>query len=146
MRAQDVMTTSIHTLGPEDSVGKCAAAMDELNVGFFPVVDGEGRLVGVITDRDIAVRVVARGAPPNVALRDVMTSELVVCGPDDDLVEVERRMAEAHVSRIPVAAPYGRCVGVVSLSDIARCDERSRVGRLLAAISAREANPPPTLG
>jgi CBS domain-containing protein len=115
----DVMTRGVRTLGPEDTVVQAAQAMDELNVGVIPVVDGE-TLVGVVTDRDIVVRGVARECEPGTTrLADVMSAHVRCARENADIDEVLSHMAELQIRRMPVVDASQRLVGIVSLGDIA---------------------------
>ncbi len=145
MRCADLMTSTVHTCREDATAAECARLMGERSIGFVPVVDADGRVVGVVTDRDLAVRVLGAGRPPRTRLAEVMTARLVTASPHDDLREVERAMADARISRIVVTGPSRRCLGIVSLSDIARVEEGSRAAGVLRAVSAREAAPPPPL-
>jgi CBS domain-containing protein len=121
------------------TVESCARMMKDNNVGFLPVVDAEKRVVGVITDRDLAVRVLAEGLTPETPVGSVMTRDVRICHPDDKLQEAERRMSRARKSRLVVIDDDGHCVGVISLSDIAQADTRIRAGGVLRAVTRREA-------
>jgi signal-transduction protein with cAMP-binding, CBS, and nucleotidyltransferase domain len=83
-------------------------------------VDDSGSVVGIVTDRDLAIRAIASGKDFNTKLNDLMTPMASCCGPDDDLRDVEQKMAELQVRRIPIIDADGRCVGIVSQADIAR--------------------------
>jgi CBS domain-containing protein len=115
----DVMTRDVRTLGPNDSVVAAARCMDELNVGVIPVCDG-GKLVGMVTDRDIVVRGVAQeGELRSMKLADVMSAHVRCAHADDDVDKVLSEMAEAQIRRLPVVDEGERLVGIVSLGDIA---------------------------
>jgi CBS domain-containing protein len=121
------------------SVEDCARMMKDNNIGFLPVVDQDKRVVGVITDRDLAIRVLAEGVPPETPVGNVMTRDVRVCHPDDKLQEAEWKMSTTRKSRLVVADDDGHCVGVISLSDIAQADTRIRAGGVLRAVTRREA-------
>lgn len=115
----DVMTRGVRTMKPGDSVVDAARCMDELNVGVIPVCDGE-RLVGMVTDRDIVVRGLARdGEVKALKLADVMSSHVRCAREEDDVDEVLGEMAEAQIRRLPVVDGNQRLVGIVTLGDIA---------------------------
>jgi len=115
----DVMTRDVRTLSPGDSVVDAARCMDELNVGVIPVCEG-GKLVGMVTDRDIVVRGVAqKGEIGSIRLADVMSGHVRCARPDDDVDRVLGEMAEAQIRRLPVVDGNQQLVGIVSLGDIA---------------------------
>jgi CBS domain-containing protein len=135
--AADVMTESVRTASPHADLATVAALMRDENIGIVPVVDDAGRLLGVITDRDIVVRVDAEAAPVElVRVADVMTTNPVTVLPDDDLHEVIDRLGEEGLQRILVADASGRLRGIISLSDLARrADLPERIQDTLDQIS-----------
>jgi CBS domain-containing protein len=119
-RAEDVMTEGVKTAAPETDLAAVATIMRDEKVGIVPIVD-RGRLVGVITDRDIVVRVDAEAAPVDlVRAADVMTTGLITVRPEDDLMEVIDRMGQEGLQRILVADDDARLLGIISVSDLAR--------------------------
>ena len=98
-------------------------------------------MLGAITDRDIAIRIVAEGRPPTTAAADVMTAEVVACRPDDDVTEAEQLMGRRQKSRMIVTDENGRLVGVISLSDIAQVEEGLRASETMRQVTEREARP-----
>jgi CBS domain-containing protein len=115
----EIMTRDVRTMGPNDSVVDAARCMDELNVGVIPVCDG-GKLVGMVTDRDIVVRGVAQqGEVKSMKLADVMSAHVRCAKEDDDVDQVLSDMADAQIRRLPVVDGNQRLVGIVSLGDIA---------------------------
>jgi CBS domain-containing protein len=116
----EVMTRDVRTMAPGDSVVAAARCMDELNVGVIPVVEN-GRLVGIVTDRDIVVRGVAaqEGELANMRLADVMSAHVRCAREEDDVDQVLGEMAEAQIRRLPVVDGGQQLVGIVSLGDIA---------------------------
>ncbi len=119
MRAADVMTREVQVVRPNNSLQEAAAIMDRLNVGFLPVHDGK-RVVGVITDRDIAVRAVSADLSPNMTnVEDVMTDEVHYCLDDDAVDDVVKHMIDIQIRRLLVFTHDNQLVGVVSLGDIA---------------------------
>ncbi len=137
MLCEEIMKREVECTGLNDSAQSAAQRMLEENIGFLPVCDQAKRAIGTITDRDIAVRLVARGLPASVKIADIMTREVVSCGPKDDVRKAERLMARNHKSRIVCLDDDGYLVGVISLSDIAEKD-RDRAGQTLAEVSERE--------
>ena len=132
---RDVMTSNPCTIDAEKSVAYAAKMMQEEDVGLAPIVEGE-KLIGMLTDRDIAIRVVAEGRNPDqVKVRDVASTRLVTVDPQQDLDEALRMMAKHQVRRLPVVEEDGRLVGVVAQADIAREGDDSRTGQLVEEIS-----------
>jgi CBS domain-containing protein len=134
----DVMTRDVRTMKPNDTVGDAARCMDELNVGVIPVCDGD-RLVGMVTDRDIVVRGVAKqGEVKSMKLADVMSGNVRCVKEDDDVDQVLSEMAEAQIRRLPVVDENQHLVGIVTLGDIAAksVDEEADVGTSLGDISS----------
>ena len=143
MHCRDVMLPYVYKSYETDSVHLCARKMLEENVGFLPVVDQHEKLIGVITDRDLTIRVLAENRPGSTQVGTVMTNgELLTCRPDDDLKRVEERMMEAKKMRVPVVDDLGECVGIISLSDIAQSERSWRTAHLLREISWRASEPP----
>jgi CBS domain-containing protein len=118
MKVSDCMTRDVRLAAPDQSLREAAALMAELDVGVLPVGENE-RLVGMITDRDIAVRGVACGRGPDSTVREVMTDNVKYCFADQSLEEVSRNMGDIQVRRLPVVDREKRLVGIISLSDIA---------------------------
>jgi CBS domain-containing protein len=140
MRCIDIMKTHVQSVAMDDTIQAAAEKMALANVGFLPVSDDAGRLVGTITDRDITIRAVAKGRiPAECAVQEVMTRDLVACRPDDDLATVEQLMGQTQKSRLLVTDEGGRLVGVLSLSDIAENEPGRRVAKTLREVAAREA-------
>jgi adenylylsulfate kinase len=139
MRCHEVMTNEVSTCFEADTVLRCAELMRDRAVGFVPVVDEDGRVSGVVTDRDLAVRVVATGRTVTTPVSAIMTRDVRVCHPGDDLQVAEGRMAVLRKSRLVVVDDFGRCLGVISLSDIAQADSRSHAADVLYAVTRREA-------
>jgi CBS domain-containing protein len=113
--------------------------MRDQNVGFLPVCEQRTKPVGTITDRDIAIRVVAEDKPNTTPVDQVMTSEVISARPDDDLQTAQELMAKHHKSRIMCVDDRGMLVGVISLSDIAQHEDQGRASRTLREVSEREA-------
>ena len=143
MLCRDVMNKDVVVCAEGDTVAECARLMREHCIGFVPVVDGGGQVSGVVTDRDLALRVVAEGRPANTTLRTVMTPDVRICRPWDSLRAAERKMAAVRKSRLVVADEDGCCAGVISLSDVAQADTRALAGHVLYEITQREARPIP---
>lgn len=145
MICRELMRSPVISCHLDAPAARTAALMRTRKLGFIPVCDDEGRVVGTVTDRDLAIRVLAECSVPGDArlqaitpLRFVMTPGPVTCSPDDDLEHAEELMRRFHKSRIICVDAERRPVGVISLSDIARRDRAARVGELLRDITERE--------
>ncbi len=129
-------------MGPDDSLLAAARAMRELDIGFWPVVDAAGVLVGVLTDRDIVVRACAEDAHPSaVTVGSVMTRGATTCAGEDPIGVAEAKMRRHRVLRIVVTDDRGAPIGVISLSDVAQYEPPSRVGRTLQSVAERKYAP-----
>jgi CBS domain-containing protein len=132
---RDVMTKSPRSLESGASVMEAARLMRDEDAGIIPVVEGE-KLVGTVTDRDIAIRVVAEGrSPENITVGEIASRELVTIDPQQDLDEALRLMARHQVRRLPVVEEDGRLVGIVAQADIARNASDEKTGDLVEDIS-----------
>lgn len=118
MLVRECMTREVAMTHPQETLAEAARAMAECDSGVLPVSEGD-RLVGMITDRDIAVRGVAEGLGPNDRVEAVMTCEVKYCFEDDDVEDVLQNMGDLQVRRLPVLSRAKRLVGIVSLSDLA---------------------------
>ena len=125
MRAKEIMTRDPDCLRGDDTARHAAQVMRDRDCGCVPIVDDGGKVVGIVTDRDLAVRGIAAGKDPNTKLNDLMTPVASTCGPDDDLRDVEQKMAELQVRRIPIVDMEGRCLGIISQADIALAASRN---------------------
>lgn len=130
----EVMTPQVKLATPDQTIQQVAGMMADLDAGIIPVTDKD-RLIGMVTDRDIAVRAVARGLPPETQVRQVMSKEVKYCFDDDDLDEVARNMADIKVRRLPVINHDKRLVGILSLGDMAVEDGPDNAGAALCGIS-----------
>jgi CBS domain-containing protein len=138
MRCDEIMKRQVECVAPNDTVQTAAAKMRDQNIGFLPVCDESGAVVGTLTDRDIVVRCVADGMV-NARVSDVMTSQVVACGPRDDVHEAERLMGQHRKSRIMVVDESGILAGIISLSDVAQHESGARAARTMREITDREA-------
>jgi|SRR5690242_13282034 len=134
MKISDAMTPDVQLVGPNQSIQEAAHTMEEIDAGILPVFEND-RLIGMITDRDIAIRGVARGLKPDAKVRDVMSTEVLYCFQDDDIKEVVRNMKDIKVRRLPVLDRNKRLVGIVSLGDIAIMEGPSMAGDAICGIS-----------
>jgi CBS domain-containing protein len=131
----EVMTSKVCSIDADRPVAYAAKMMRDEDVGLAPIVEGE-RLVGTLTDRDIAIRVVAEGKDPQTTfVRDVASTDLVTVDPEQDFDEALRLMAQHQVRRLPVVEEDGRLVGVVAQADIARQSEDRKTGEVVERIS-----------
>jgi CBS domain-containing protein len=119
MKISDVMTRDAKMANPDDTLQDAAKLMKDCDCGVLPVRD-EDRLIGMITDRDIAVRAIAEGKGPNSQVRDAMTMEVKYCFEDEDIDHVCENMGDIQLRRLPVMDRNKRLVGIVSLGDLAR--------------------------
>ena len=119
MKVSEAMSQDVRIAAPNQSICDAARLMAELDTGALPVGDND-RLVGMITDRDIAIRAVAEHKSPDTRVQEVMSHEVLYCFDDQDIREVARNMGEKQVRRMPVVNRSKRLVGIVSLADIAR--------------------------
>ena len=119
MKVSEVMTREVRTVSPDQTAKEAASFMLSEDAGSMPVSEG-GRLLGMITDRDIAVRGVARGHGPETPVRELMTEDVVCARDDDDVEEVAARMSRAQVRRMPIIDSNEQLCGIVSLGDLAR--------------------------
>jgi CBS domain-containing protein len=132
---KDVMTSNPCSIDAEKSVAYAANMMREEDVGLAPIVEGD-KLIGMLTDRDIAIRVVAEGRNPDqVKVADVASKQVVTIDPQQDLDEALRIMAKHQVRRLAVLEEDGKLVGVVAQADIAREGDDMQTGKLVEEIS-----------
>lgn len=121
-KVADYMTRMVEHLLPELTVREAAALMKDRNIGCYPVCDG-GRVVGMLTDRDLALRVLAEGRDPDlVRVDEAMTRNVVCCGEDESLSEVTERMGQHQVRRMPVVSRDGALIGLITLGKLASTD------------------------
>ena len=119
MKVSEVMTSDVQTVTPDQSAREAASFMLRAEAGSIPVTEGD-KVIGMITDRDIAVRGVAEGRGPDTLVRELMTDHIICARQGDDVDDVARRMSEEQVRRLPVLDDDGRLCGIVSLGDLAR--------------------------
>ena len=134
MKVSEAMTKDVRVANPEQTLRQAARMMAELDAGVLPVGEDD-RLIGMITDRDIAIRGVARGKGPKAKVREVMTADVKYCFDDQDLGEVTRNMADIQVRRLPVMNHDKRLVGILSLGDIAISPDGKDTSEALSGIS-----------
>jgi len=134
MKVRDIMTRDVKIVSPADPLQSAAKLMEEYDFGMVPVGEND-RLVGMLTDRDITVRAVARGlAPDRATVRDAMTTDVKYVYDDESVDDVSHHMSELQVRRLPVLNREKRLVGIVSLGDLAVKDQKD-AGEALHSIS-----------
>jgi CBS domain-containing protein len=134
MRVSDAMTRDVRIANPGQSIREVAKIMAEIDAGSMPVGEND-RLVGMITDRDIAIRAVAAGKGPDTPVREVMSEEVKYCFDDEDLEHVAQNMGEIQMRRLPVVNRDKRLVGIVSLGDVAQNEDAKTIGKATAQVS-----------
>ena len=121
MKISKLMTKDVVSCQPTDTLERAAQLMWERDVGCLPVLDAEGRVVGMITDRDVCMAAYTQGGPLSATpVSRAMATQVWSCDPEDSVVDAERRLALHQLHRLPVIDNYRRLIGIVSLNDIAR--------------------------
>ncbi len=136
MKIRDVMTGPVIRVGPEESVAVAARTLNQYNIGALPVCGGDGRLCGLVTDRDLVIRCLASGRNPEYTpVKQVMTRNVVSAQPDMDTQEAARIMGQQQIRRLPVME-NGKLCGMVSLGDLANHRQTTgEAGNALTKIS-----------
>ena len=134
MRISECMTQNVQVASPDQTLRDAARAMADLDAGVLPVGEND-RLVGMITDRDIAVRGIAEGKGPDAKIRDVMSAEVRCCFDDQEVDDVLQNMGNLKLRRMPVISRDRQLVGIVSLGDLAATGEAAPAGEALGGIS-----------
>jgi CBS domain-containing protein len=139
MRCEEIMKRSVECVTAKDSVQLAARKMRDENIGFLPVCEDGSKVIGTITDRDIAIRACADDRPASkTKIGDVMTREVIGCQPSDDIAKAQELMSQHHKSRMLCIDEAGKLVGVLSLSDIAQ-HQAEAGGKTLRDVTSREA-------
>lgn len=134
MKVRDIMTAPVESIESTDSIESAAKRMAEKDIGSLPVLS-DRKLVGMVTDRDIAVRAVATGLAASNPVDRVMSENVATCSPDDDIASVLALMSREQIRRMPVCQDRGQVVGFVALGDLAERDpDKKEVGETLADI------------
>lgn len=134
MKVSEAMSRDVRIASPDETICDAAKAMAAIDAGALPVGEND-RLVGMITDRDIAVRAVAEGKGPDTPIREVMTRDVKYCFDDEDLQHVASNMGDTRVRRLPVVNRDKRLVGIVSLGDIAMVEGRAAASEAIMGVS-----------
>jgi CBS domain-containing protein len=134
MKVSEVMTRDVKTVRPDQTAKEAAKFMLNENAGSMPVSEGD-RLVGMITDRDIAVRGVAKGYGPETPVRELMSAEIICARENDDIEEIAAKMSQAQVRRLPVIDDNERLCGIVSLGDLSRETDDESATQALEGVS-----------
>lgn len=134
-KISEVMTRDrVLIIDPEQPISKAAEMMAKADIGSLPVGEGD-RMIGMVTDRDIVLRAVARGLGPGTRVRDVMTKDIKYCYDYEDVGEVTRNMADLGVRRLPVVNRDKRLVGIMALSNVAATDDGACKETLLRGVA-----------
>ena len=135
MKISNVMSRDVQLVDPDGTLREAALLMKKIDAGLLPVTEND-KLVGMITDRDITVRAVAEGRDPDkTVVRDAMSSGIRFCFEDEDSEAVARKMGQWQVRRLPVLNRDKRLVGIVSIGDLAQCDDAKKTGQAIADIT-----------
>lgn len=134
MKINEIMTRNIQTIGPDQSIRKAAEMMENLDSGALLVNDGD-RLVGMVTDRDLCIRALAKGMDAETPVRQVMTPNIRYCFEDQELQQVATNMADIHLRRLPVMSRDKRLVGMVSLGNIASSNDPNITNTVLRGVA-----------
>ena len=134
MKISKCMTRDVQLASPTQSIRDAAKMMAEIDAGSLPIGQ-DNRLVGMITDRDIAIRAVAEGKSPDTPVREVMSQEMLYCFDDQELEDVARNMADIKVRRLPVLNRSKHLVGIVSLGDLSRKQQPEMTAKAVSNIS-----------
>lgn len=137
MLCHQIMKSDVASIGPDEPCSAAASKMRECGVGFLPVCEASGKVIGTVTDRDIVIRVVADDKGCDTPVGEAMTSEVVACKGSDDVKRAEKLMSDHQISRIMCLDEAGCCIGVISLSDIARRGDPPRTAETLRRVKTQ---------
>jgi CBS domain-containing protein len=136
MRCRDIMTKNVRTAAPNMTLRDVALLMRDGDMGAVPVVD-DGKLTGIVTDRDIVVRCIAEGKDSHATVGDAMTNELFTVSPDDFVFEAIRLMGDKQVRRVPVVGETGALEGIIAMADVAlETEDELEIAETLEEISS----------
>jgi CBS domain-containing protein len=134
-RIADLMTRDVSFAWPHMTIREAAVQMKERDIGSLPVCEGL-RVVGILTDRDLALRATAEGRDPDLAkVGDVMTREIISCRPEDSLEQAEQLMHDWQLRRLPVVDDKGELLGLLTLARVARAETAERAGHVIKGVS-----------
>jgi CBS domain-containing protein len=134
MRVSEAMTRNVRLCTPGQTIREVARIMAEIDAGSMPVGEND-RLIGMVTDRDIAIRAVAEGKSPETPVREVMSEHIHYCFDDEEIDDVAQNMGDIKVRRLPVVNRDKRLVGILSLGDVARTEGGETVGDAVVGVS-----------
>jgi CBS domain-containing protein len=134
MKISKCMTRDVQLANPNQTIREAAKMMADIDAGVLPVGEND-RLVGMITDRDIAIRAVAKGKSPDTKIGEVMSDEVLYCFDDQEIEEVSRNMADIKVRRLPVLNRNKHLVGIVSLGDLSKKQEPAVTAKAVSNIT-----------
>jgi CBS domain-containing protein len=134
MRVSEAMTRNVRLCTPGTPIRDVARIMAEIDAGSMPVGEND-RLIGMVTDRDIAIRAVAAGKGPDTPVREVMSEHVHYCFDDEEVDDVAQNMGDVRVRRLPVVNREKRLVGILSLGDVARTEGGESAGDALVGVS-----------
>lgn len=134
MKISECMTREVRIVDPAETLQDAARTMADIDAGFLPVGEND-KLVGIITDRDIAIRAIGTGRTADAKIRDVMSQQVRYCFEDDEVGDVLYNMADQQIRRLPVVDRNKRLVGVISITDLAVNGETERSGQTLGEIA-----------
>jgi len=135
MRVQELLKGTVITVRADTGIQEVARKMAEEDIGFLPVVDASGKAIGTVTDRDVVVRLIAKGGDvKNAKVEQVMTKDVVSVRPDEEVQKVAELMKERKISRVLVCDQQGKPLGVISLGDLAERHEEGEVGRTVKEV------------
>lgn len=135
LKVKDLMTKNVEFVMPDATISEVAQIMEQSDVGIVPVCDEEKRLVGVITDRDIVIRNVAKNRG-DIKVEEIMSKRITTASPNEDIYNISKKMAKHRIRRIPIVEENNVLVGVVSIGDIAtKTDYNTEIAEALSEIS-----------
>ena len=138
MKVSEAMTAQVVTATPQTTVAEVARQMAQIESGAVPVM-ADGKVVGIVTDRDIVIRVVAKGGSLDAPVSEMMSQDVQTCGADDNLADATAKMGANQIRRLVVTDDAGRLAGILSLGDVALDYGDKAVGHTLEEISAQPA-------
>jgi len=141
MLCSELMKSAVECVSPTDSAEIAAKRMRDHNVGFLPVCDEQLHVIGTLTDRDLAIRLVAEQRSPTTPASQLMTPDVVSCLATDDVARAEELMGLFRVARIVCTDRDGTLLGIISLSDVAQHESATRAGLTLKDVTLRERHP-----